>query len=387
MFKSHLEESLPLILFKGSDGLSQSTEAIETYETSITFGEFADYFSAELNSDEDGIEETTKIQRDITKVRTDSILKYLKTRTDYSFPGIILVVSELGETKPLAIQSSRTLVSTSIPATSQRAILDGQGRHSAICRYQTELLENGDLALYNALRSSTLSAKLVVCNSAIHEPSTRSILRQVFSDLHLKLRKPNTSLNLYFDSKNAFNRLIDTIAQKVTVNSEGDFSRAIARNGALKNGKLWKYTDLAILIERSMGLSKARFADLLEREDDIQKYGTKISMILAEVMSHLPSIAPTKLEHDSSLYTKTLFVSGLGYCIRSSIECGDISRFSFLSTLPLSDKTDPLWQESGIMMHNAAGNLTIVRGSDKRIGLMLCERCGIEPTQVLRSEQ
>lgn len=379
MFLGKIQEQLSLVLFKGCDGISLTSDQITTYETSITFGEFVDHFSAESNSDE--IPETTKIQRDISKSRTDSIYKYLKERDDTFFPGIILVASSLSELKEVSIKSARTIYTGSIAETSQRCVLDGQGRHSAISKYLDELLEKGEMAKYNGFRSNTLSVKLIITNSDIYD--ARTTLRQAFSDLHSNLKKPVSSLNLYFNSNSSFSRLLDRTVEKIAIEKEGDFSNAVARNGIIRHGKIWKYTDVSSLLQKSLGLSKSRLAALLETEEDIDTYSSKIAGVLARVIAQLPNIAPTNTEHESALFTKSLFASGLGFAIRSAIESNQISLFAEMRSLPLNDKTDPIWRENGIMAANAAGNLGIVRACDKRIGLYLCEHCGIDPTPLL----
>lgn len=367
---------LPLLLVKTKEGIEN--RGVKTYEATITFEELAGHFSIEANSDLLSTE--MKRQRDVEPARVAGIRRYWATSPSPVFPGMIMFVSSIDILKTHSIMG-KTLIEAVLPADADRFIADGQGRTSFI----KSLLETEQGKQYSA---NTISFKLVVTDTAdLMDENASGVIRQLFSDLHCNLRKPNKSVSKLFDKSTPFARLQSDV---LNFNVGGvKLSKRIALHGKIRKGNLWTYDQLCSLLSKLLGSSAAQLNKDLADET---VYASALSLC-GGFLSRLGDILPMheldgedySEKHEALMFSKAIFCTALGYVGRSVIDemvlDETLSWKKALPALPdsmLSTKDDKFWQVNRICM-NDEGKIKIIKGTDKRIAGLICRELRIYP--------
>lgn len=367
---------LPLLLVKTKEGIEN--RGVKTYEATITFEELAGHFSIEANSDLLSAE--MKRQRDVEPARVAGIRRYFLTSKSPVFPGMIMFASTIDIVKTHSIMG-KTLIEAVLPADADRFIADGQGRTSFI----KSLLETEQGKQYSA---NTISFKLVVTDTAdLMDENASGVIRQLFSDLHCNLRKPNKSVSKLFDKSTPFARLQSDVLNFDVGGVK--LSKRIALHGKIRKGNLWTYDQLCSLLSKLLGSSAAQLNKDLADET---VYASALSLC-GGFLSRLGDILPMheldgedySEKHEALMFSKAIFCTALGYVGRSVIDemvlDETLSWKKALPALPdsmLSTKDNKFWQVNRICM-NDEGKIKIIKGTDKRIAGLICRELRIYP--------
>jgi DGQHR domain-containing protein len=379
---SPTNEPLELVLFPATEGFSTKYD-VDIYEGMLTFGEYHKHFVVEKNSDE--INEMDKMQRDVSAKdgRVKSMVTYIKNGASI-FTSITIFVGELTDLKILQVGKKEMVVASLDPQT-DRHITDGQGRHASIDTLMNTLSSEEVMLL----SEHTLSVKIVVTHTdTIFE--VRHIVRQAFSDYHLQLRKPSSSLSLYFDSATPYGQLMSALLD-VEVNQK-PLVEWISLKGKITGHQVYTLAMFANFVQTALGKTKSSLNSDLQDDECFEQTQSLMMQILPQVLNVLPlytlqtgDTATSKKIHEQALFTKALFLTGLGYLVRSIMEDAIVSgSLSFeslevLKGLPLTDKScDTLKQAKIIDEKNK-----IVSKSDKRIGAYLCRAVRVMPCEAL----
>jgi hypothetical protein len=239
------------------------------------------------------------------------------------------------------------------------------------------------------LAGHTLSVKFVVTHTdTIYE--VRHIVRQAFSDYHISLKKPSSSLSLYFDSATPYGRLMNTLLS-VDVR-EKPLYEWISLKGKITGHQVWTLAMFANFVQTALGKTKSTLNSELNDEACFEQTLMLLTKILPEVLNVLPlnsletnNKVSAKHVHEQALFTKALFLTGLGYLVRSIMEEAIISgHLSFdlltkLTELPLMDKSCESLKKAKIIDEDNK----IVSKCDKRIGAYLCRAVRVMPCEIL----
>ena len=175
---------------------------VSTYEGVMTFAELATHLSIEENSD--SLSEQLKKQRDVDKSRVSGLKDYWGKSTGTVFPNMTFFANRLEELDHHSI-SDKIIVTAKLNKNADRFICDGQGRTTFI----KELLSDPKNAQYSG---HTIALKLIITHTEdLRTPKAVKIIRQVFSDYHVSLKKPNKSVSKYFDTSTPFSRLLSNL--------------------------------------------------------------------------------------------------------------------------------------------------------------------------------
>lgn len=381
---STMKKTLPLVLEKAKEGFSK-TYCVDIYEGVLTVGEYIHGFAVEKNSNE--VSEKDKMQRDVnvSDSRVKSMKGYIK-RGASIFNNVTIFVNKLSNQELVKV-GHKELVVTSIPEGAETHITDGQGRHTSFESLLSELSELSDEER-EELSSHTLSVKFVVTNTdTIFE--VRHIVRQVFSDYHLNLVKPSASLSLYFDASTPYGRLMTALLNE-EVNGEPLVER-ISLKGKITGKQVWTLAMFATFVHTSLGKTKASLNKELQDSDCFDQTLALVKNILPKTLGLMPldiideKNDAVKKVHDGALFTKALFLTGLGYVVRSLMEqaitSGSLSFDSLekIKSLPLADKSCDSLKKARIIDEDDK----IISKSDKRIGGYMCRITGIMPCEAL----
>lgn len=378
---SKMKKSLPLVLEKAKEGFSK-TYGVDIYEGVLTVGEYVESFEVEKNSDE--ISEKDKMQRDVnvSDSRVRSMKDYVQ-RGASIFNNVTIFVNKLADVKDVAV-GHKTLVVASVPEGAEAHITDGQGRHTTFSSLLAELSDEER----EELSSHTLSVKFVVTNTdTVYE--VRHIARQCFSDYHLNMVKPSTSLSLYFDTSTPYGRLMTTLL-KENINGE-ELVERISLKGKITGKQVWTLAMFATFVHTALGKTKSNLNKELKDDACFEKTLKLVRMVLPKALGLLPldvindNDPDVKKVHNNALFTKALFLTGLGYVVRSLMEqailTGELNfdALDKVKTLPLTDKTCESLKKARIVDEDDK----MISKSDKRVGGYLCRLTGIMPCEAL----
>ena len=380
---SKINKPLDLTLFISTEGFSL-THNVDSYESMLTFKEYCDHFVAEKNSSE--LDEKQKMQRDVsvTDGRVKGIIEYIKKGAAI-FPSVTVFLSDLTINQALNVGNKEMVLATLMPDT-DRMVSDGQGRLTSITALMAELTGNE----LESLSNMTIAVKFVVTKTAtIYE--ARQIVRQTFSDYHISLKKPSSSLSLYFDSSTPYGLLMQTLLN-VTVKDK-PLVEWISLKGKITGTQAWTLAMFANFITTALGKTKSSLNAELKDEACFAGTVATMEVILPTIFNLLPlevlthdDIAQRKINHDQALFTKALFITGLGYLVRSLMEDAISSEsapafdsLKVLESLPLADKTCDTLKTANIIDEDNK----IISKSDKRIAAFLCKKARIMPCEAL----
>lgn len=170
----------------------------------------------------------------------------------------------------------------------------------------------------------------------------------------------------------------------------------LAKQGKVGKGQLWTYKQFSAFFCTLFGKTEGDLNKALADEDaynDAVSVGRQlVKRVLQRLPLHLLSSKDWRHVHADSLFTKALFSKGLALTakclIAESLESDssqtepspvDWSKLDALTTMPITDVTDPLWLKNGIM-EDMDGTLRIVKRCENRIARVLCFKLRITPS-------
>lgn len=387
---------LTLPLFVANEGIVNAFSSVQVFEGIISTKDLIENFSVEANSDE--LDEREKMQRDVDKPRINGHIAYVR-EGETVYPNLTLVVNRL-TTLEKKVFGSKEMVLVNIEKSRMRFICDGQGRFSGNKFVINELREAGDIEGAEKIELQTFGIKLIVTNTDIID---KTIIRGVFSNYPLFLRKPTTSLSMYFDGKSAYSKFMRKLIETTTV-LDKPLESWISLNGNLKYGQAWTLFQFSQFVHICLSKSRTTLNKDLMEESTFKETLAVMQKIIPKVLSQLPlnvllvgDEEKPNTVHKATLFGKSLFLSGLGYVVRSfinrSIASGslDLNKFDKLSSLPLDDFTNQLWIDQRITELNtlkkksSGSEFIIIKRSEKRIASYICESLDIYPCSELRA--
>lgn len=366
---SPLGKPLPLTLFKGKEGIE--SEGVEVYETTMTFKELADHFVVEDNSDK--LEEKHKRQRDVDKGRVNNLKNYFETQQATVFPNITIFVSSLLDKQEHKI-GNKKLVSTSLPPEADRFICDGQGRTTFIKWLLNE-------AQKDEYADHTISSKIIVTNTQdLQDDNSVRIIKQVFADYHVMLKKPNGSISKHFDNSKPFSRLINRLLE-VEVENQA-IQQYIGLHGNCNNGQIWTFAQFTGMVSRFLGTDAKSANSALEDEESFENTYEMCERFLQRVFTLLPvqlvGGENHKNVHENAVFTKAIFAYALGHVGRSlwdeSIvddKAIDWFKLKSLDSVDITDRTARVWVDKGVYIKDGK-KIRVAKGGEKRIAEMFC---------------
>lgn len=380
---------ITLSLFKAREGFRSS---FDCFEGIISIGQYIDGFVCEPNSDE--MPEHDKCQRDVTRSRTSGIESYttidVESEGESAFTGVVIFVNQAQVLQSIPV-GDETAVVLSIADTASTHITDGQGRHTAFSSKVQKLLESGEPSQVERLRARTLGLKLIVTNTD-SVLDAKDAIRTFFASIHLNLKKPATSLSLFF-SDDPLSRLMRSVSIKSEVGGRTLYDR-LSTTKTLSMGQIMDYGHFRTLICRMLGASPKSANAALSDSDVFDAYESIFSKLLVALYSRIDVSGVD--EHDyakyrsSAMYNKALVIGALGAVCRSLIETAgrtstkiDLTKLDALSDLPLGAMNDSLWIENGIVTVKPNGSVTITPKSESVIALLICDKLNIEPSAAL----
>ncbi|WP_083700386.1 DGQHR domain-containing protein [Shewanella sp. UCD-KL12] len=372
---SPIGEALKLVLFKSKEGIEAL--GVTTYETLVTFREIADHFRIEENSDV--LDEEFKKQRDVDAARINGLKKYWETSEGPVFPNMTIFTNELSVTDEMVMGNSH-IIQASLDQLSDRFICDGQGRSTFIKWLMS--LDSSDKYF-----DHTISVKLIVTGTnSLSEPKAVKLIRQVFADYHVSLRKPNKSISKHFDTGSTFSRFLNELLD-IEINGAETIKKRIALHGKIKQGHLWSYDQFTSLIQKFLKLTPSTAQKHFAIEGN---YETSLELcrgFLCAVFSILPvnnlDVENYNEVHEGSMFTKAIFANALGFIGRSLFDemlLNDELSWNKLKevNLPLDSKEDKFWLKNKVTMSDD-GAIKIIKGTDRRIGSIVCRDLRIFP--------
>lgn len=346
----------------GQDGVGRTLTATLTYEQFVEFFNIADI----------SIDEHAKLQRDPTRSRVKNIREYLVERQNTYFPGINAVVTQV-EVEYLDVISlndvSRIGVMT-LKAGVERMLFDGQGRRLGI---------EEALALKGSLKGRTVTITFLETQTDTLEQG-RDMIRQLFSDIHKSVVKPNSSINLFFDSSQRSSTFVMAAYEKLKAGTSG-FHNYISLDGNQK--RIWTLAQFKTFLRKFTGMTDNDMNNLLE-DDELVTVWLKYIDVLCTQLSALAvfsSLDDSQMMSDAkydNLLCCAIGIEALGVVGRVIIdnairlsEKPDFASLSKLSTLDLSKENDA-WVDQVISKERK-----MIKGSASKFAMHLASHCDI----------
>ncbi|GGB52958.1 hypothetical protein GCM10011607_11810 [Shewanella inventionis] len=370
---------LSMLVMAGQEGIGQ------TFNTKLTYAQCVEFIDIE----DETIPERERLQRNADKLRVNAICEYLIKRNNTFFPGVILVVSQLDLT-PLDIDfGSVKLYKAVLQAGTDRLMIDGQGRLSGITK---ALTVRPDLAEHH------LDVKIVVVGTNKIRDSSKFVT-QIFADLHLNLKRPNSSQSIWFDSETRLSCLANDIMD--TTDQLGlPFAGGVAVNGKLSTGQIFTLANVSdfISIIVASSTSKKAVNSVLSEEDSYELYKVLIAQYIEKLYSVLPfaeihnsDLGAWKQALNSNILTCAIGLKALAWVGRSIIEDAlenGLSELNFaplerIGELPICDKSNELWLKKGVFNKEIDGKIKIVKSSEKRLAAVICQSIRLLPAAEL----
>lgn len=366
--------NLALAMFKSNEGITR--QDVNTYEGVMTFKELANSFGIEPNSDL--VDEKYKRQRDVDTRRINGFKSYWETSKATVFPNITIFVNEIDVIEEVHF-GGKTLVSATLKSESSRLISDGQGRTTFI----KWLLAQEKATEFE---SHTIAYKLIVTNTAtLTCEKSNKLIKQLFADYHRNMVKPSQSISKYFDSSTPFSQLMNALLE-IQLDDSHQLKDVISLNGRIKRGQVWNFVQLNSLVQKFLKVTPASANKQLADEQIYTSTLALCSNFLKQIFSQIPF---TELDtdnylavHEKVMYTKAVFANALGFVGRSLLDemLIDYERtWDELSLkLILKDKLDKFWISNKVTQSDE-GKITIIKGTERRIGALLCRELRIYP--------
>lgn len=376
---SPIGQELPLVLFKSKEGIEDL--GVTTYEGLATFREIADHIQIEDNSDV--IDEEHKKQRDVDAARINGLKKYWENSKGPVFPNMTLFTNDLTIREKVTV-GNREMVIASLGHLVDRFLCDGQARSTFIKWLMS--LDSSDKYL-----NYTISFKLIVTHTdSLSSPKAVKLIRQAFADYHINLRKPNKSISKHFDTGSIFSRFLNELLD-IEVNGTETIKKRIALHGKIKQGQIWSYDQFTGMIQKFLKLTPSTAQKHFAAEDNYKGSYELCRGFLCSVFSLLP-VESLDVEnytevHESSMFTKAIFANALGFIGRSLFDemlLNESLTWDKLEelNLPIDSKEDKFWQKEKVTM-NDGGAIKIIKGTDRRIGSIVCRELRIFPCSEL----
>jgi len=373
------DKDLTMLAVQGKEGIGYS------YSTKLSYAQCVEF----LDIEDETIPERERLQRNADKPRVNSISDYLVNRDNTFFPSVILVASQI-ELEPLDIVFGEVkLFKAVLKAQTDRLLIDGQGRLSGIRKA---------LKIRPEIAQHHLDVKIVVVNTDSIRKSSKFVT-QIFADLHLNLKRPNSSQSIWFDSETHLSRLANDVLE--TTDKMGlPFANAISVNGKLSKGQIFTLANLSdfIAIMTASSTSKKTVNTVLAEEENYELYKILIAQYINALYLALPFEQIQNLETDSwkfvlntNILTSAIGFKALAWVGRSIIEDAlesDSSELNFctlkkITDLPISDKSNDLWLKKGIFNKEIDGKIKIVKSSEKRLASVICQSIRLLPAAEL----
>ena len=225
----------------------------------------------------------------------------------------------------------------------------------------------------------TLSIKFIVTHTKdLSDPKAIEIIKQVFCDYHISLKRPTQSQSKFYNNSSPFYRFCNALLQIDC--GDKKLINYIALNGIIKRGQLWNYEQYAALVLKFLGLTPAGAIKQLVNEEDYEDTFFICESFLQKIISALPvhslDVEDFADPHDSSMFTKSIFAHALGYVGKALFaemlvdENASWDKICPLS-IPINDKQAPFWQTEKITW-NDEGSVKIIRDTAKRMAAVLC---------------
>lgn len=376
--QSPAQSPLNLVLIKTNEAIGR--RGVSTYETTLSFKQLAAHFQVEANVDVLG--EELKRQRDVEDSRILALKRYWLKSEGAVFPSMTIFVNTLtiGATHEIG---DRVLVEAVLEMDSDRFIADGQGRTTFI-QYL--------LANMSGCDDFTIATKVIVTHteSLSVEPAA-TIIRQLFSDYHINLKRPNRSISKCFDKSSPLARLCLELLEVQVGASATPLKKRIALHGKIRLGHIWTYDQFTGLISKFLGVAPSVANKQLADDAVYQQSLALCSAFLNQVGQILPFEmldTPNFLEvHEQMMFTKAIFATAIAYVGKSVVEemlVDDSRNWSALRSLslPICSKDDKLWQTHNVTMVDD-GKVKIIKATDRRIGSLICRELRIFPCHEL----
>ncbi|MGF1827475.1 DGQHR domain-containing protein [Vibrio splendidus] len=370
---------LELVLFKGNEGIC--TKGVNVYETIMTVSEFAGNFKAEASSLE--VSAYDKRQRDLENGRAKELVHYFESRKDTVLPSVTIFVSRLSDKTEMKV-GNRVMVQAQLSKLSDRLVADGQNRLNLF----TKLLPT-----HPQLSNQTIGVKLVETQTDTLEPNTE-VICQLFSDYHKKLRKPNSSQNLYFDNHEPLSRLLKNHILNIETNNV-QIRNLVSPNGKPTKSELMDLSSLEKFILTALGTTAKEANNELKQNPEFEQELIAISEGFLKQFFSMYTNEVIAAFNDYSMLNKSIFWQGVAWVVRSMIEDShqngtelDWSKLNGLNALPLNDKADPFWQRSNVVLKdelNGKIKFKMLKGAEKACGRALCRSLRVFYSEGLES--
>lgn len=376
--QSPAQTTLPLVLFKTKEGIER--RGVSTYEGVLSFAELAAHFEVEANADI--LPESQKRQRDVDSTRVTGLKRYWENSEGVVFPSITIFVSNLLVNREIQV-GSRTLVEAELAADVDRFICDGQGRTTLIKHLMATEPDAG---------SNTIACKLIVTHTDTLSDDAASVtIKQTFSDYHAKVKVPSKSLSKHFDTSTPVARLFNQLLELRIGADQSLLRDRIGLHGKIRRGTWITFEQFSQMITRFLGSAQSVLNKQLA---DSQVYEQTFALCEG-FLNRIGELLPfTELDteqyltrHDQLMWTKAIFVSALGYVGKSLVEemvtDGQFSweRFKPLQ-MPIASKDDKYWASNKVTLHDG-DRVTIIKGTDRRIGALICRELRVLPCEEL----
>lgn len=227
---------LSIYAIRGVDGIGF------TYNLSLSLVQFTSCFGISPTD----VEEYDRLQRIPTQARIKDLNKYLLERKNTIFPQVICVVTKANFEPVEGLDCGNgvnTIGKLSINGNDERQLVDGQGRLLS----SQAVIE----VAYELFKGRSIDMKVVIANTdTLLEAST--MIRQIFSDIHKRVKKPNSSINLHFDSSESSSTFPVKAVEHFRDN-DMQFDKWISLDGS--TNKIWTLAQFKNFLCRFTGLS------------------------------------------------------------------------------------------------------------------------------------
>ena len=329
------------------------THQIQIINVTMTLRELVDTFPIHAANDD-----SDQLQRKLTSSRAKKIKQYLLEREDAVFPQLAGFV-----TSHTLVEDVHSLFrQVIIPDIAERMLVDGQGRREGGMLAMEEKPELGDM---------TIDMKLMVLKTDTLLGSAH-IIRQVFSDYHKNVVKPNSSINLFFDSSKKSSAFYVSALEKLEAR-DSLFAKQVSRDGS--TNRLYTLAQFKVFLEKLTGMTDKQMEITFEDEAVrdmwlriVDEYARQVETnAFPDVFNGISTTEDVKTFKKSHLACCAIGIEALGrvgnLIIDSAIakqQKPDLSLISGLSDLDM-DRNADIWQ--GKVMLDGR----ILKGSAKKL--------------------
>jgi DGQHR domain-containing protein len=366
--------ALDVVLSKSKEGIERL--GVTTYEGLFTFKQLADHFQIEAPSDE--MPEAYKKQRDVDARRIAGLKNYWINSEGPVFPSMTVFISTLNVKEKIVFGGHESVL-VEISAEADRFIADGQGRTTFIKWLLGRSAADADYLDY------TVNCKVIVTHTdTLSEPKAARIIRQLFSDYHCSVVKPNKSISKLFDTATPYAQFLNELLE-LPADDGLIVKDRIALHGKIKQGHLCTFDQFTSVIQRFLKVTPATANKQLSEPDN---YSMSFELC-RDFLSRVFAILPVKLldsgevTHEDAMFTKAIFLNAMGYVGRSLLDemlVDEQVGWDKLAVLniPLKSKSDPYWVKQKVTMVDD-GSVKVIKGTDRRIGAIICRELRIYP--------